>query len=452
MSHKPVWLSIFIAVTAIVAISCSSGSSEVTETPLATQALGETPTATSGISAELATFLAEVDSKIASIRGIPVADPVPFQFLNSEELNAYVREQIDDQETRNDIELAEGLYALLGLIPADMDLFEAYSALLDAQVLGVYDPEAEEFAVLQRGDTFGPSQELTYAHEYVHRLQDARFGLDETTDELKENSDRSLAYSSLVEGDAVTSQQIYALQNFTFQELSEILTDSEDAVATADDAPYILRRGLEFPYIEGAEFADRLRTSMGLEALNAAFMDPPESTEQILHFEKFQADEQPVEVTLPDSLFSEGGSGVEDWELVDTDVLGEAFLKTWLEAIGAREQDAAEAAAGWGGDATHMARNADDDYALATKMVWDNAELDAQQFSLVFTTAMESSPYFNTLDVGPVGESFGVKAYEGDGGVIVTTIFSSVEHGEFTVVTAAPEMGYAMSLLLALAG
>lgn len=449
-------LTAFVA----LAVACGNGSS-VTEAPAtaihptatvpATEvAVDSTSTASAGeISPELAAFLAGVDQAVSRIRGIPVAEPVPFRFLNDEELNAYVRDQIDDPEIRGEIAISDALYKLLGLIPVESDLFETYSALLDSQVLGAYDPEAEEFVVLQRGDTFGPSQEFTYAHEYVHRLQDAQFGLDGISERFERNSDQSLAFTALVEGDATTVQQIYALQELTFEELAQILAESSDAIGDSANAPYILRRGLEFPYVEGAAFAERLRNTQGASAIDGAFGDPPDSTEQILHVEKFVNREVPDEVTLPVNLFNAEGPLGEHWEVIDDDVFGEFFLKTWLEAIGARRSDAEDAAAGWGGDALKLAVNSDGQHAFAAKIVWDDSSTDAQEFQTVLTTIMAASPEFLSVDIGL--PQIGVRAYEGDGGVIVVATFTGPENETFTALSAAPTVGEAMPLVLALA-
>ena len=448
------------AALVIVAVACSnnadstSTSIPVINTPTATPGdstpqPGETPASPGAVSPELQAFLADVDSKMAAIRGIPVADAVPFRFLNGPDLNAYVREQIDDEETLKEIELADGLYTLLGLIPPSASLFDEYAALLDSQVLGAYDPEVEEFVVLQKGSTFGPSQEFTYAHEYIHRLQDARFGLDEITDRLKDNSDRSIAFTALVEGDATTSQQIYALQNLDFDELSQIVDEARASISTADNTPYILRRGLEFPYVEGSTFVDRLRRIDGVASINDAFTTPPDSSEQVLHVEKYISREQPVEVTLPESLFGPDGPAGPEWETVDTDVLGEFFLRSWLEAISARSVDAADAAAGWGGDSIKQAINGDGDYAIVAKIVWDDTERDAAEFFTVLTGVMSRSTEFTLVDIGP---DTGVRAYEGAGGVIAVSTFASAEAGNFTTVAAAPELGDAMALMLAVSG
>jgi hypothetical protein len=446
----------------IAVISCSGDSSAptatahptATETPLvnvtveptATSTVAE-PTATavggSELSPELAAFLLAVDEKMAKIRGTTVAPQVPFRFLDQAALNTWVRAQISDAETREQIRQADGMYTLLGLMPADADLYDEYAALLDAQVLGAYDPKVEEFVVLQASGVFGPSEEFTYAHEYVHRLQDALFGLDQMTDELKDNGDASLAFTALVEGDATTSQQIYALQNLTPLQLAQIFTEAQAGMSQTPAVPYVLQRGLEFPYVEGASFVDRLRISNGTAAIDAAFNNPPDSTEQILHPEKYFSRELPVDVEVPGSVF---GSG---WTIVDNDVMGEFFLRTWMEALGADRTDASVAAAGWGGDMYRLATNEAGQYATALNIAWDTPQQDAAQFYVLLTTMMNASQDFARVEIGL---DSGIMAFSNAGGVVIIANFGDAATGQYTVVTAAPDVGTAMPLLLAMAG
>ena len=123
----------------------------------------------------------------------------------------YLATHLEDPEFLDDIKAAEVLYKLLGLIEQDSDLLEEYSSLLNSQVLGAYDPEEQEFVVLQPGAEFGALEEIVYAHEYVHRLQDALIGLEALLDGVDGNDDQALAVAALVEGDATVAQSLYIL-------------------------------------------------------------------------------------------------------------------------------------------------------------------------------------------------------------------------------------------------
>jgi hypothetical protein len=75
-----------------------------------------------------------------------------------------------------------------------------------------------------------------------------------------------------------------------------------------------------FPYMSGMEFAQSLFDRGGWDAIDAAYANPPVSTEQILHPDRYPAD-QPVTVELPD-LQSVLGDG---WTELYTNVLGEWY-------------------------------------------------------------------------------------------------------------------------------
>ena len=63
--------------------------------------------------------------------------------------------------------------------------------------------------------------------------------------------------------------------------------------------PPILRETLTFPYTTGAFYVQSAQTAGGWAAVDAFYDRMPESTEQILHPEKYAANEAPVAVDLP---------------------------------------------------------------------------------------------------------------------------------------------------------
>ena len=106
---------------------------------------------------------------------------------------------------------------------------------------------------------------------------------------------------------------------------------------------------LGFPYNEGALWAGALAgdpLSPDFTELDAAFADPPDSTEQIIHLDAWEPLESTDPVEAPD-LASALGEG---WEEVEENTLGEAILRMTLEYFGVSPDDASAAADGWGGD------------------------------------------------------------------------------------------------------
>jgi hypothetical protein len=137
-------------------------------------------------------------------------------------------------------------------------------------------------------------------------------------------------------------------------------------------APVILRESLMFPYVAGLEFVSAHRGTGPWSRVDELFRSPPESTEQVLHPEKFVQHEQPVRITaapLP---------SMEARKEVRKDVLGELIYKVWFSGRSG-EAAGAQAAAGWGGDRL-VAYTQDGEAlpALVMLSAWDT-EADAEE-------------------------------------------------------------------------
>ena len=71
-----------------------------------------------------------------------------------------------------------------------------------------------------------------------------------------------------------------------------------EAQAQLERMPAILRETLLFPYQPGLIFVNGIWARGGWEAIDRAYARLPDSTEQVLHPEKYEAREMPVEVEL----------------------------------------------------------------------------------------------------------------------------------------------------------
>jgi hypothetical protein len=141
-----------------------------------------------------------------------------------------------------------------------------------------------------------------------------------------------------------------------------------------DKAPAFLKETLLFPYLGGLSFIESLHRHTPWSRINEVFKDPPESTEQVLHPEKYLAHEKPIKVT-PAPLPSLGAR-----KELRRDVIGELEWKI-LFASKLPEEIAEKAAAGWGGDrlvAYSDPAHPDAPPAIVTRSVWDS-ETDAKE-------------------------------------------------------------------------
>ncbi len=338
-----------------------------------------TPIPTLAPSGALDATLDDVEQRVSGIRERFAFLDVDREFIDQAELRERLNENLD--EDREDIALAEGIYKTLGILDADADLFELLVNLYSGSVLGFFDTDEDKIYLVDNDGDLSPRDILTYAHEYAHALQHRNFDLKAAFDALEDaDTDRSLAYRGLVEGDATIVEVLYFNYEFTEQQQQEARNESASSDDPFADAPRVIQDFLVFPYTRGFEFAVQLLQQAGGWALiDAAFANPPVSTEQVLHIDKFIDNETPVPVDLPDLADALG----EGWSEVGQDTLGEFMLASYLVSYGEDTADgvaaASTAAAGWGGDRLALWEHADGGLVLAWRLAWDT-ERDAAEF------------------------------------------------------------------------
>jgi len=329
---------------------------------------------------------AAIREQVEQIRGLePTADVEPVT-IDSEQLKSNLVAEFDTANGTSKVTTEQDKLIALGLLPPGSSLRTLTLDLEGGQVAGYYSPERNELFVVSRGGTVGPLERSTYAHEFTHQLQDQHFDLDKLGMDDAGQTDRSFARLALVEGDATSAQTTWMQTTLTPQELGQLLGQSLDpeAAAALQRAPAYLRSTSLFGYQDGLFFVSSLVRQGGYAAVDAAFADPPLSTEQVLHPEKYGSHEAPVAVALPAGLATTLGAG---WTEAGQDTLGELVLRIWLSEGGLRAPEAATAAAGWGGDRVALFRGPGGVLALAMLTQWDTAK-DADEFATAAQTAI----------------------------------------------------------------
>lgn len=320
---------------------------------------------------------AAIRTQVEQIRGLQPTGAVDPVTIDETQLRANLGAEFDSSNTGADIRNAEDELITLGLLPKGSSLRTLTLDLETGQVAGYYSPEKKQLFVVSRSGTLGGAELVTYAHEFTHQLQDQRLELSALDLDVHDQADRSLARLALVEGDAVSVQSTWMTENLSPQQLGEVMSAAMDpaALKALSDAPRYLRETALFPYNDGFAFVSGLLTQGGYAAVDAAFKDPPASTEQILHPAKYLKHEPPIAVKLPAKLAATLGAG---WSLAAEDTLGEEVLRIWLEGV-LSTPDAAAAAAGWGGDRLALLRGPNGAVAIALRTEWDTPA-DAAEF------------------------------------------------------------------------
>lgn len=378
------------------------------------------------ISPDLLEQLQEIESDTSSIRELDALEPVELNFPTRDALRIYLEElltlSLDDETAAQ----AERFYIAFGFLEPDTDLRLLYLDLYAQQIGGFYDTETKEMNVIltsgeQPGDRLPLLEQIVYAHEFVHALQDQHFGLEAllAQAEAEDNGDRALATLALVEGDATIVMNTFTQQTIRGREFSALLELLVGGVRAGNltlppGTPDIIAQELTWPYFGGEQFIRQLWEEGGWEIVNAAYDNPPISTEQIYHPDRYLAGEGPVVVALGDASAALGTN----WALSDTGVFGEFYLRQWLGAV--LDGDTVNiAATGWGGD-TYQIYSANDALAWRMHLVWDTDTdqtefLDAlQDYTAESETSTENNCYSRPVNGAILCWS------ESDHGVIVS--------------------------------
>jgi len=401
---KPGRLLAVILVTLLLAILAACGgtppSPTANATPTASARGSDVPNgpSTPAPSDDLGAVYAAIEEQVVDIRGLEPRRPVEPLIVSPDEMAEILAELVFEDAPEELLLAYERLYQAMGLMEAEASLADVYVDLLESQVGGLYVPDGERLYVVSQEGELGAIERVLYAHEFAHALQDQHFDLESVQVDLVDQTDRQLARQALVEGDAyvlntqwMISHLVPTLSPDELQELIESSTDPE-ALAALERIPPIVQSSILFAATHGTQWVLGLQGRGGWAAVDAAWERPPESTEQILHIEKYEAGEDPLDVALPSDLAGRLGPG---WEVVLEDTFGEHQLGIWLSGndapsgiVATLPDVAADAAEGWGGDRVALLGGADGETAVVLQTEWDTAT-DAGEFAERATAVLE---------------------------------------------------------------
>ena len=305
---------------------------------------------------------------ISERSGLPFAEPVHVEWRSEEELSRYLLFKLESELPEGEVERIRDSYALLGLVPTDLDLAELFLELYTEQVAGFYEPDS--VALYVRSGQDEEAVETVLVHELVHAGQDQVIDLASLTDRDLGN-DRQVAAQAAIEGHATLVMLEYAIEKQTgapanLMELPDIVELMSAALAvTASSspamaaAPRVVRESLIFPYLQGTGYVHALWRRY--DGRPAPFGDLlPHSTEQVLEPERAFGPEPdaPVEIEI---------SGGGDARVTYTNSLGLAEIRILFEEVAGD----AEPIRGWEGDEFALVEGAEGQ-GLVWWSVWED--------------------------------------------------------------------------------
>lgn len=321
-----------------------------------------------------------IQTCLEDVRELEFTRPLAVGFYDRGQFADHFAASFYDDIGREEFAAHARAWAALGFIPRNLDLAALTADSLAARLLGFYDSKLGRLQCLS-GD-FGAQSRMVMIHETVHALQDQRMDLHAfaISAEARRPADQYVARIAVMEGDAslATKEVLDACRGLFVRRADDDFAGmlkmlAQQAVLGAAMPP-LLADGSGVLYQECENFVKAVREHGGWEAVNALYRDPPRSSEQILHPEKFldpRLADEPVPLRAPDLAPYLGA----DWSTVYRNTLGEAGTRQLVRFTGDPWQ-AFRAAKGWGGDEYRLYEDENDESFLQWVSAWDS-ECDA---------------------------------------------------------------------------
>jgi hypothetical protein len=327
--------------------------------------------------------LRQMEDQVSLLRGLALTKRVPLALVTPDELQSAALDACTARVTGDT--LAPETLAMLGILGPDVDLSSDEASLAAdwaASLMSRYN-EAEVKIELLDPATLDPAWRLDYIAAYLSALRaqaiDGPAAHACCPMACAAAGDAGLASAALTLGDT----------RLAMEQWVRVYGDTQDAVrfgsllepaeeASLFRAPDFLRETYNFLLTGGRAFVQELYLSGDWEKVNQAYADPPVSTEQILHPDRYPED-VPLHLEAPDPRARLGP----EWGLRQSTVLGEWRMRQALQAY-LPADEAIDATSDWGGDVLltyHNQARQQDLLLLITR--WDNLR-QAQDFFLAF--------------------------------------------------------------------
>jgi len=353
---------------------------------------------------------------VVELRGLEFKNEVTVGVYSKKELFEFLKAEFEKELPRDKAAKYQRGYALFGLIPDDMDIYQAYLDLYGSSIAGFYHPKTKELRLIDAGDADDAEKKMakamgidmdaiTLVHELTHAAQDQNFELSTLPLEDETNDDLVSAIKAVVEGDASVIGYKYGFKaafDRALPLLNAGMKSGQGLPGKAGSLPAYLRLTLTFPYGYGSDFVMKYIKSVKGDFKDASklFKDMPLSTEQILHPEKYcdpDLRDNPILVTLPDLAKLYGGTWTESFNnvhgefvtgIILSELLGEDLKRDGFKRDLPTGPALRRAAAGWGGDRYVVMEDGKGKTMYAWYTAWDS-EKDAKEFNEAYALALE---------------------------------------------------------------
>jgi hypothetical protein len=327
--------------------------------------------------------------RASQLSQLPVRRVVPQKMLGGAGYDAALLRAAYQEYPRSLRSVDAALYERLGLTPRSL------KAQLTSDTLASrawYDPAARRL-LLRR--TPAPLS-AGIVNELVRALVDQNFNLRRIAGLRVRDRDRALAAKAIVNGTAALASGVGA---------------SPVRGATPLD------RFLQFESSlgPGKALAKELRYLGGSRALASALRSFPQTTEQLLHIDKFLEREPALPVRLP--------TLIGDWRLSASETFGELDVRSLLRTFGV--SNASAVAAGWGGGRIGLYVSPTGETTAALSLQWDTIDDAVEWRDAVGRYVGAAFPGAIARDCPPLDRCWSSASTVASGVLGTTSVFAS---------------------------
>ncbi|MEN6605713.1 MAG: hypothetical protein ABFD60_00590 [Bryobacteraceae bacterium] len=268
-------------------------------------ATAETQVVRLGQGDELFAQIEQLLTELKEITGLEPLKKIDYAMIDKAHVKKFLDDRIREYIKPEEIRAEELTLKKFGFVPQDYDLAKATVELMTEQAAALYDFRKKKLFVIESAPD--ALQQIALVHELAHALADQHFNLEKYVDLANQSDDSATARMAVMEGQATWLMSEY-LARRTGQSLSTspaILRLMSGAAEMAqgqfpvfDAAPLYMRETLLFPYSKGMLFQHAVYEKYGKKAFSEVFRNPPVSSQQILHPEKYFEGAKPTEPAL----------------------------------------------------------------------------------------------------------------------------------------------------------
>ncbi len=331
--------------------------------------------------------MAPLLGRVEAARELRFRGPVLAESVTPEGVPALLEAELDRGTPPAQLRRDEALAKALGLLPEDADLRRILMTWQSQAVAGFYSPaDRRLFVVAGARGAAGAEASGVLVHELGHALQDQHTRLLDARIGVVANDDLQFALGAFLEGDALFTELRDEAATTGFPQPTGADFSERFAVDAPDseDVPRLVRESFLGQYPLGYALAAELVERGGVAALTAALTDPPLSSEELLHRERYLTPSarrglpwfpEPADDFAPES----------SCETEATTSYGELGVRAFLREAGVDEAQAKSAADGWDGDRAWLL-----DCRSAERLAWLiqlDSEADAQELEAAVSSS-----------------------------------------------------------------